>query len=191
METDIEKHHFDPFPVLQTTRLTLRQILQSDADRIFEMRSNAATNRFILRTAMTSANSAQELITQVNDGWANHQILAWAGVLRDQQQIIGTCGFNRFDYQNNRAEIGGELYVNYWGKHIAIEAVNAILNFGFSQLNLHAIEAKVHPDNRGAILLLQRLGFEKEAHFKHYVRFNKAYHDMCIYTCFKHTFLPL
>lgn len=179
---------FESFPELKTKRLTLRGIQPQDAEQIFQMRSNQATNRYILRNQMTDAESAKELVANVNQGYQNKQALAFAGLLRDKKEIIGTCGFNRFDMLNNRAEIGGELFVNYWGKHIAIEAVKAIITYGFNEIQLHAIEAKVLPHNRGAIALLENLGFEKEAHFRNYAFFNDKYHDLAVYTVHKEVF---
>ncbi|WP_300665300.1 GNAT family protein [Fluviicola sp.] len=51
-----------------------------------------------------------------------------------------------------------------------------------------AIEALVSPQNRGAISLLEHLGFEKEAHFKERIFFNNTYSDMAVYTLFKSQF---
>jgi ribosomal-protein-alanine N-acetyltransferase len=186
--SDLNLNCFDRYPELKTSRLTLRRILPQDAKRIFEMRSNANTNRYILRNEMTDASTAKDLVDAVNEGYVNKQALAFAGLLRDQKQIIGTCGFNRIDHLNNRAEIGGELFVDYWGKRIALEAVHAIISYGFKEMNLHAIEAKVLPQNRGAIAILNQLGFEKEAHFKEFAFFNSAYHDLCVYTLFQDSF---
>jgi ribosomal-protein-alanine N-acetyltransferase len=86
---------------------------------------------------------------------------------------------------NKRAEIGGEMAVDYWGKGIALEAVEAILKFGFEELKLHTIEAKVSPENKGAIHVLEYLGFQKEAHFKDRIYFKEHYLDMAIYTLFE------
>lgn len=106
-------------------------------------------------------------------------------MLREDDKIIGTCGFNQIDFPNLRAEIGGELSTDYWGKNIAMEAVETIIRFGFDSINLHTIEAKVSPDNKGAIFLLQKIGFKKEAHFVDRIFFNGKYADMAVYTLIK------
>lgn len=188
MNSGLNLQCFEIYPELKTPRLTLRRVLPQDAERIFEMRSNSATNRYILRNEMTDAATAKDLVDAVNVGYANKQALAFAGLLRHQKRIIGTCGFNRFDHVNNRAEIGGELFVDYWGKQIALEAVREIIQYGFAEINLHAIEAKVLPQNRGAIAILNQLGFQKEAHFKEFAFFNNVYHDLCVYTLFQNAF---
>ncbi|WP_294677030.1 GNAT family protein [uncultured Fluviicola sp.] len=182
---NINKTVFEQFPVIQTERLLLRQIQLKDAVEIMQMRQNKRVNQFIARNSMTGVEAAEELVKKTSDAFESKAAIGWAGILRDGSEIIGTCGFNRIDYPNNRAEIGGELSVDYWGKNIALEAVRAIVSFGFEKMNLHAIEAFVSPGNRGAIFLLESLGFEKEAHFKDRVYFNGTYQDMAVYTLFR------
>lgn len=176
---------FDRFPVIQTERLLLRQIELKDAVEIMHMRQNKRVNQFIARSSITGIEAAEELVKKTADAFELKAGIGWAGILRYGSEIIGTCGFNRIDYLNNRAEIGGELSVDYWGKNIALEAVQAIVSFGFEEMNLHAIEAFVSPQNRGAVFLLESLGFEKEAHFKDRVYFNGTYQDMAVYTLFR------
>jgi [ribosomal protein S5]-alanine N-acetyltransferase len=176
---------FNEFPIIQTKRMTLRQIFPSDAVQVYEMRSNGRLNQFIARENMEKLESAQDLINRVADGYRNKTSLAWSGILRDKKEIIGTCGFNNIDHPNLRAEIGGELDVNYWGKGIALEAVEAIVNFGFETLGLHSIEAKVDPNNRGVLHILSHLGFVREAHFKDRIYYKGEFRDMSVYTCFK------
>jgi len=181
---EINQTVFNHFPVIQTERLVLRQIELKDAIEIMHMRQSNRVNQFIARNTLTGIEAAEELVKKTSDAFELKAGIGWAGILRDGSKIIGTCGFNRIDYLNNRAEIGGELSVDYWGKNIALEAVKAIVSFGFEKMNLHAIEAVLSPANRGAIYLLESLGFEKEAHFKERIYFNGVYSDMAVYTLF-------
>lgn len=184
----VNQQFFDQFPVLRTERLLLRRIELKDAVEIMHMRQNKRVNQFIARDSISGIEAAEELIQKTTAAFESKSGIGWAGILRDGNEIIGTCGFNRIDYVNNRAEIGGELNVAYWGKQIAQEAVKAIVSFGFDQMNLHAIEAVLSPANRGAIYLLESLGFKKEAHFKDRIFFNGIYSDMVVYTLLKKEF---
>ncbi len=179
---EINKAVFDRFPVLKTRRLTLRSIAVSDAPELFRMRASGRVNRFIARNDMTDTNDAVSLAEKTRKAYEQGQGIGWAGILTGSDTIIGTCGFNRIDYPNLRAEIGGELSVNNWGKHLALEAVTAIVQFGLEEMNLHTIEARLSPGNKGAIYLLEHLGFVKEAHFKDYIYFGGAFSDMAVYT---------
>jgi [ribosomal protein S5]-alanine N-acetyltransferase len=176
---------FEAFPVLKTNRLTLREIRPEDARRIYDMRSNGRVNQFIARPQMQKEEDALSLAERTIAAYNNKQAIGWAGILRENNAIIGTCGFNTIDAYNLRAEIGGEMATEYWGKHIAIEAVMAIIQFGLEQMNLHSIEAKVSPDNRGAIYLMEQIGFVKEAHYRDRIYFNGKFMDMAVYTLIK------
>ncbi|MES2655544.1 MAG: GNAT family protein [Bacteroidota bacterium] len=176
---------FDKFPVLKTKRLTLREIRKEDAKRIYDMRSNGRVNAFIARPEMDKHEDALRLAERTIEAYNNKQAIGWAGILRDSNEIIGTCGFNSIDRLNLRAEIGGEMATEYWGKHIAIEAVIAIIQFGLEEMNLHSIEAKVSPDNRGAIALMEQIGFKKEAHYKDRIYFKERFSDMAVFTLLK------
>lgn len=179
---ELNQKVFDQFPVLKTPRLTLRNITTEDAVAIFKMRSNGRVNQFIARPTMTDEHSAQLLAEKTAKAYENKMAIGWAGVLRDRPEIIGTCGFNSIDVPNLHAEIGGEMATEYWGKNIAQEAFAAIIKFGLEVFNLQTIEAKVSPGNRGAIHVMESVGFVKEAHYRNRIYFNGNFLDMAVYT---------
>jgi [ribosomal protein S5]-alanine N-acetyltransferase len=181
VNTDI----FNEFPVLRTDRLTLREIRVADAQNILTMRSSGRVNQFIARPNMTTLKAAVKLVENTNLAYQNRKAIAWAGTLRAHNGIIGTCGFNQIDFPNLRAEIGGELSIDYWGKNIAHEAVTTIVKFGLSVMNLHSIEAKITPENRAAIALMEKIGFKKEAHFFDRIFYNDKFSDLAVYTLTK------
>ncbi|MEM7037846.1 MAG: GNAT family N-acetyltransferase [Bacteroidota bacterium] len=185
MALQINSAVFEEFPVLQTPRLTLRDIQQEDAEAIFQMRANARVGQFIARPDMEDPKDAAELVAKTRVAYARKEAIGWAGLLRDGSEIIGTCGFNRIEARNLRAELGGEMATAYWGKRIAVEAVTEIVRFGLHTMGLHTIEAKVEPDNRGAIFLLESLGFVKEALFRERVYFEEQFRDMAVLTLHK------
>ena len=47
----------------------------------------------------------------------------------------------------------------YWGKGIASQACASMLAYAFSRCGLEKVRLKVHPDNRAAIRVYQKLGF--------------------------------
>ena len=177
---------FRVFPVLSTRRITLRKFNPEDAEMIFEMRKNERLNQFILRENMNQMADAGALINKMTDSYRNKTGIAWAGIDKETGRFIGSCGFNRIELENNRAEIGGEMMVDYWGKHLALEALDAILDYGFTKLKLHSVEARVLPENRSAVYLLGQLGFEQEAHFRDRVFYDDEYHDLAVYSLFNY-----
>ena len=178
----IDESIFKDFPVLKSKRLTMRSIQAVDAVEIFNMRRNKRVNQFMVRPEMDAIETAEKLVEKVDEMYRSKNGIGWAGILRDGERIIGTCGYNSIDHPNHRAEIGGEMSTEFWGKHIAMEAVTEILRFGLGRMGLHTIEAKVMPGNRGAIFLLEHFGFKKEAHYRDRVHDNGKYRDLAVYT---------
>lgn len=183
----IASEYFKSFPYLTTGRLTLRPIELGDARIVYHLRSSSVVGQFIERPPMKNEQAAEQLIKQTLAAYKEQKAIAWTGILRNGQSIIGTCGLNHIDHDNLRAEVGGELLPMYWGKGIAQEAFQVIIDFGLHQLGLHAIEARVMAGNRGAIHILEQMGFEKEGHFKSYIRAKEGWKDLLAYTKFSPT----
>src|SRR5207248_1032904 len=130
---------------------------------------------------------AKKLILKVREDYSQKRSIGWAAEIRGSGPIIGTCGFVRIEPGNLRAEIGGELSPDYWGKNIALEAVKEIVRFGLHEMNLHSIEAKVQAGNLGAVFLLEKLGFVKEGHLREHIYHHGKYTDLLIYSRIKQT----
>jgi len=176
---------FENFPVLRSPRLVLRKLELSDAHALFAMRANALVHTFIARPLQQSEAESKALIEKTLNAYAHRQAIAWAAVLRGEGEVIGTCGFNRIELQHRRAEIGGEMSPDFWGKRLAQEAVRTIIEFGLGPMGLHSIEAKVDPGNRSAIAVLEAMGFLKEAHFREYYFYEGKFKDLAVFSLVK------
>jgi ribosomal-protein-alanine N-acetyltransferase len=185
MTRKINEAPFVKFPVLKSKRLTMRPIEMRDAPEIFDMQTDDLVMRYIAKKKTESLEDVETLIQDISTAYEKQEMLCWAAVIRDGNEIIGTCGFNRIEKANLRAEIGGALSPRYWGAGVAYEAVKQIVDYGFDGLGLHAIEAKVDANNRSAAFLLKQLGFVLEGHFKDRMYFEGSFYDMDIYTKFK------
>jgi ribosomal-protein-alanine N-acetyltransferase len=80
--------------------------------------------------------------------------------------LIGTLCFWQIQKQHYRAEIGYMLQPSLQGKGYISEALRAVINYGFSVMELHSVEANVNPSNEKSIRLLERHGFVREAYFR-------------------------
>jgi ribosomal-protein-alanine N-acetyltransferase len=157
---------FDLFPILQTPRLTLREIQPSDASQFFALRSNPKVRAYTGRVPCTEVAEVEIWMNQIKDGFANKEALLWVLEETSTGLVIGDVCFWRFLKQHLRAELGYELSPAYWGKGYMSEALKAVLRFGFEQLHVHSIEANVTPANKASIDILLRNGFKQEGMFK-------------------------
>jgi RimJ/RimL family protein N-acetyltransferase len=93
--------------------------------------------------------------------------------------MIGDIGIHFLE--DDQVEIGYTLSPEHQGQGYALEAVKAVINYLFSELNKHRISASVDPDNIHSMKLLEKIGFRKEAHFIKSFRIDGQWYDDCIY----------
>lgn len=168
---------FTTFPTLETPTLVLRQTRLSDAEAMFPIFSDDETMRFYGMMPHKIVEEAEDLVRAQHAWYANRQGIRWAITRKADDTLIGSCGFHNFDASFLRAEIGYELYKALWGQGIMGEALQAIIAFAFTQMDLNRIEAIVDGDNQRSKALLQRLGFTYEGCMRQRFHFHDQFWD--------------
>jgi ribosomal-protein-alanine N-acetyltransferase len=172
-------------PCLYTERLLLRPIRITDRNVLFALRSDPEQMRFIPRPVAQSIEDADDLLQNMLKGIEEDTSFNWSVTFKGDDTCIGVIGFYRMYPEHFRAEIGYMISSSHQGKGIAREAVGAMNAFGFSDLNLHTIEAVIDPENIASEKVLISLGFQKEAHFKQNIFFDGRFMDSVHYTLFR------
>ena len=91
---------------------------------------------------------------------------------------IGDIGLNHINWVNRNANIFAEIgEPEYWGKGIVGEAAKLMINYGFSELNLHKIHASVYNPNERSLRAAEKLGFKKEGVLKEHLYVDGEYVD--------------
>jgi [ribosomal protein S5]-alanine N-acetyltransferase len=153
--------NFTPFPVLQTERLLLRQLISTDDKEIFALRSDPSVNKYLNRKPGKSIEDAKDFIRMINENIQRNNSLYWAITLNSTDKLIGTiCLFN-FSDDNFKAEIGYELLPDFQGKGIMQEATTILIDFGIQHLGLKSIEAYTHCENKRSTKLLDKFNFKR------------------------------
>ncbi len=107
-------------------------------------------------------------------------------VINGQNKKVGTIGLSNIDYKNQKAEYGiiiGEE--DELGKGYAKEATQAILKYGFEELNLRKIYLRVFSDNTGALNLYKKTCFKQEGLLKEDIYKGGKFKDIVIMSVFK------
>jgi ribosomal-protein-alanine N-acetyltransferase len=150
---------FHTFPVLETERLFLRKLNNSDAPRIMLIRSNEVVNKFLDRPPSIDRNGALDFISKIEKSIDNRESFYWGITLKENQILTGSVCFFNIEPELARAEVGFELHPDFHGKGIMQEALSIVLNFVFEEIKLKLILAFVKPGNLSSIKILQRNNF--------------------------------
>lgn len=124
----------------------------------------AATERFI--------SAAEE---QLRDG------KGFQAAIEPGEGIVGVVGLHEIDWVNRNTSIGYWLAEGARGRGVMTNAVRALLDHAFGELELHRIEIHCAPENRPSRAIPERLGFREEARLRDTERVGGRYLDSVIY----------
>lgn len=141
--------------VLETKRLTLRAPRLKDAKTVAML---ANDRRIAENTARIphpyKLSDAEGFLARANTAGGETAFLI---TLRDGT-VIGSCGLMALEGQP--PELGYWLGVNHWGKGYATEAVHAVIDHAFTDLDCDALQAGARVTNPASRRVLEKCGFQ-------------------------------
>lgn len=176
------------FPIIITERLLLRKFASSDADAVYAIFSNDNVTEFYDLESFTSLDQAINFVnTRISlSEEGGKRGFRWAICLKSEPNtVIGSCGFHAVNKSFSSIEIGYELNESYWGENLAFEAVDAMLNYCFTEnfpFPINRISASTNLDSTRSIKLLSKLGFTEEGVLRQYGYWKNKFHDVRLFS---------
>ena len=161
--------------------LVLRPLVGRDAGELFMLVDShrTALARWLPWIPMTQAVADSTFyIMSLTGFWKTG--LAFGVFVRDE--LIGTVGFQNGDERNEKVELGYWLGPSWQGRGLASRSVRLALLAAFTHSTVNRVTAKVQPDNRPSIALLERAGFTYEGLERQGMKFPGGYRDHCVYS---------
>jgi len=141
---------------LETERLVLDELRESDAQAMYEYCQDPEFERFLTIPWPYTLADARWFITEhAPAGWADGSDLIWA-IRRRDGQFLGVIGL--------RVKFG-EHAVGYWlgrehrGTGVIPEATNAVLEWAFNTASLSSVSWECMVDNVASMTVARKLGF--------------------------------
>ncbi|MBC3909743.1 GNAT family N-acetyltransferase [Undibacterium umbellatum] len=151
---------------IDTPRLHLRPLCLDDAAAILRIRSNPDVMRYMTTAPWTDISQAIAMIERDQAAILKGDIVRLGMIRKSDNVLIGSCILFHLDAGCRRAEIGYDMDAAVWGQGYMQEALVALLNYGFNEMNLNRVEADIEPNNLGSAKTLERLGFIREGYFR-------------------------
>ncbi len=141
--------------MFETERLLLQKMTEADIESVFAMRSDADVMRFIREPQ--KREEALSWIKLVSSRWEGENIGFCSVILKETNRFSGWCGLWQLK-ETGEIEVGYALVKEFWGRGLAVEASQAFLQYGFTDLNLPKIVACANPQNTGSRRVMEKLG---------------------------------
>lgn len=141
--------------VLKGNSVVLREITEDDSDKVVRWRNTELDKGVFF--------SDEKLTLKTQKKWINKYLQNPSNItfiIEYNKQPIGMVAL--YHIQDNTAEFGRLLIgeTEFRGKGIAKEASRMVLEYGFFDVGLQAIYAKVFADNESPLRLYYSLGFK-------------------------------
>ena len=146
---------------LETERLILRSFREEDVDAMEQLFANPDFMRFSLGV-FTERKQTVAFIEKVME-WDRAGIPSqFAIVPRNEDAVIGYCGFHHHPEVPGEVEIGYRLHPDYWNRGLITEAARAVRDHGFRDYKLSRVISLIHPDNIPSRRVAEKNGMEVE-----------------------------
>ena len=148
---------------IKTNRLTIRPFRETDIEDLFELYNDESTCRFLLHEAWNASSKNENALKKIAANRLTPNTAASLACVLDGK-VIGDISIWYTDMKET-VEIGFAFHHAYAGKGYATEAVEAMIDYLFTVVKVHRIQANLDARNAPSAKLCQRVGMRKEAHF--------------------------
>jgi RimJ/RimL family protein N-acetyltransferase len=156
------KNVLKPKTVFETGRLILRFLRETDSDDLQLLFGDPVAMRYF-PSVKNDDETREWILTNVRN-YTQHGFGLYACMRKEDDRLIGYCGFIPQDDVNgrNEIEIGYGLIRSYWGHGYATEAAIACKKYGFETLKFHRLISLIRPENTASKKVALRNGMKRE-----------------------------
>jgi ribosomal-protein-alanine N-acetyltransferase len=152
--------------ILEAPRLLLRRQVLADLDDLWALYCDPEITKYIPDAPRSREEAKDELEWHMHGHPRNPQLGLWATIHKETGRFIGRCGLLPWEIDDHaEVEVAYTIARAYWGQGLATEAAQAILNYGFNDLNLSRLICLIDAENSASQKVAEKIGmtFEKES----------------------------
>jgi RimJ/RimL family protein N-acetyltransferase len=159
------------FPVrVETERLVLRRVEDSDADAFHAIWSDPAVWPMLLPDGPLDEDAAQARLRHHVEHWREHGFGLWAAEPGASGEVAGWIGPSHPTFVPELAaeiEIGWSLRGRFWSRGLATEGARAAVTATFEHLRPERVISLIAPRNDRSIAVARRLGMRHASEVLH------------------------
>ena len=150
--------------ILETQRLSLRRLVLSDLDELFELYSDPEMRRYFPDGTLTYEATREELEWFLNGHPEHPELGLWATIHRPTGRFIGRCGLLPWTIEGrDEVEIAYMIAKPFWRQGLGAEAARGILEYARAELGLSRLVSLIDPGNEASIGVARSIGMALEA----------------------------
>ena len=145
--------------VLETERLTLREVSEADAAFVLTLLNSAGFIKNIGDRGVRTEDEARAYIVErVLGSYEAHGFGMWLVVRKDAGVPVGLAGLVKRDGLDD-PDVGYALVEMAWGQGYAQEVAAAVMRHARESLGIAKLAAITSPENYASMAVLRKIGF--------------------------------
>ncbi|MBT3345502.1 MAG: GNAT family N-acetyltransferase [Gemmatimonadetes bacterium] len=172
----MELPHLD-LPI-RTQRLLLRDFAAPDWEAVHAYASRDDVCRF-MPWGPNDEDASRAYIGRALDEQSQtpRETYQLAVIETASDRLVGGVGLYIKSWQNRDGFVGYCFHSNVWGQGYATEAAGALVDAGFSQLDLHRIWSTCDDENLASARVMEKLGWQQEGLLRQDVNLRGQWRD--------------
>jgi ribosomal-protein-alanine N-acetyltransferase len=170
-------------PQLHGTGVTLRELRRSDAASPCALLTTEEVSRFI-SPPPTTVEAFERFIDWTAQQRAAGTYVCFAVVPTGCDAAVGLFQIGASNDGFSTAEWGFALGLPYWGTGIFVQGAELVIEFAFTTLGIHRLEARAAVENGRGNAALRKLGAVKEAVLRRSLQCRGQRLDQALWTLF-------
>jgi ribosomal-protein-alanine N-acetyltransferase len=167
-------------PTLRTDRLLLRPFRLSDAADVQRLAGDPAIAATTLNVPHPYRDGmAESWISSHEPAWNARRAVAYA-ITTPEDEVRGAISLQLLPSQH-RGELGYWIGKPFWGAGIATEAARCLVDFAFTQLDVHRVHATHLVRNPPSGRVMQKIGMVQEGVLREHVLKDGKFEDIATY----------
>jgi ribosomal-protein-alanine N-acetyltransferase len=158
--------------MIKTNRCLLVQLQESDFNDIEKLYINSEVRKYL--GGMIDKKTFEVNFSDMLN--AKEDTFNWVVRENSNNEFIGLISLHS-SHDGTCTEVSYQLLPKWWGKGIATEAVDSVIHFAFTELNLSSLIAETQVLNLSSRRLLEKLGMKLD---KKIMRFGAEQAIYCI-----------
>jgi ribosomal-protein-alanine N-acetyltransferase len=168
--------------VVRAERLVLRNFEETDWEAVHAYASDPEVVQYMDWGPNTEEETKQFVQRAIaNQKEQPRRTYTLAIVLKSDNKLIGGCGIEVSNPDNQEGWIGYCLNRNFWGQGYATEAAKTLLKLSFNRLKLHRVFATCDPANVASAQVLEKVGMQREGHLREHKRAKGKWRESLLY----------
>ena len=174
----------DGLPVVHGLGFTLRELVAADAQTLMQHLTPAEVSRFI-SPPPASVTGFERFIAWAQRERAAGRYACFAVVPDGEQTAVGIFQVRHLEGREGVAEWGFILGAAYWGTGIFLVGAQRDVDFAFTEMGVHRLEARASVANGRGNGALAKLGAVREAVLRRSFERHGVWHDQALWSLWR------